>query len=55
MEPKCLFAMIEEWQDIEDYHAQLQAYVNNGGEIDKRQKSHDPEPEDYGLVHPDCF
>ena len=55
MEPKTLFSMIDEWYDIENGRAIIQAMANNGQELPYRKKRHDPDPIDYGNVHPDCF
>ena len=51
MAPKCLMAMIEEWRGIEDYRAQLAAYLNQGGQLPGK----DEEDEEYFEIHPDAF
>lgn len=51
MAPKCLFSMIDSWDEMMEREAMLQAYVNNGGELESRNKEN---LESY-EVHPDCF
>lgn len=55
MEPKTLFAMIAEMQDIEDYRAVIQAVASSGGELPKRIKAHAKKEAQDFYVHPDCF
>lgn len=51
MAPKCLMAMIEEWRGIEEYRAQLAAFLNQGGTLPGK----DGEGEETFEVHPDAF
>jgi len=52
MAPKCFLAMMDEWRGIEDYRAQLAAYLNQGGTLPGKDDDNEEECFD---VHPDAF
>ena len=52
MAPKCLFAMVAQWREIEEYNIKVQKYVNDGGILESRTVDDEPE---YVDVHPDAF
>ena len=54
MAPKCLFAMIDEYEELQKYNAILCAMANNGQELPgrkKKEKAQEPGP----LVNPFFF
>lgn len=52
-EPRRLFAMIDEWRDIDEYRMRVQAHLNRGGELPTKGK--EKEARGWNEVHPDAF
>ena len=51
MAPRTLFAMIDQWREIEEYGKQVQAFLNRGGTLPGK----DADDGEYIDVHPDAF
>lgn len=50
-EPRRYFAMIDQWREIDEYQMRVQAHLNRGGELPKRNGDKVVSVE----VHPDAF